>query len=308
MNIRVRQIEGFLALADTLSFSRAAEKIGMTQPAFSQMLRDLENTLELKLIDRTTRRVDLTLSAQQLLAQMRRAMLDINDIRRNAQALARLNEGLLAVAVLPSLAGGIFLESLAQFSNLYPGVAIQVREDHNAHIIEKLTQHEVELAICTYNASASTLSFEELFTDELVCVMQERHAYAQKKRIEWRQFSTQAIILVSASSTIMQVVRASLREFAQGKSAAYETLNMATALNMARANLGVTLLPRAALPELNMKGLTYRPIGRPRPTRQVGIYRRAGQTLSPAAKKFRELLLSRLQPPANPDAPWSSPD
>ena len=308
MNIRVRQIEGFLAIADTLSFSRAAEKIGMTQPAFSQMLRDLENTLGLKLIDRTTRRVNLTLSAQQLLAQMRQAISDLNGIRRNAQALARLEQGQLAIGVLPSLAGGVFVESLAQFSDLYPGVAIQVRENHNAHIIGQLTQHEVELAICTYNASAPTLSFEELFIDELVCVMQEHHALARRKRIEWRRFSTQPVVLVSASSIINEIVRANLREFAEGKSAEYETLNMTTALNMARANLGVTLIPRVALPELNMKGLTYRPIGQPRPTRQVGIYRRAGQTLSPAAEKFRELLIERLQRPGHTGAHWPSSD
>ncbi|MBV6305624.1 LysR family transcriptional regulator [Candidimonas humi] len=308
MNIRVRQIEGFLAIADTLSFSRAAEKIGMTQPAFSQMLRDLENTLGLKLIDRTTRRVNLTLSAQQLLAQMRQAISDLNGIRRNAQALARLEQGQLAIGVLPSLAGGVFVESLAQFSDLYPGVAIQVRENHNAHIIGQLTQHEVELAICTYNASAPTLSFEELFIDELVCVMREHHALARRKRIEWRRFSTQPVVLVSASSIINEIVRANLREFAEGKSAEYETLNMTTALNMARANLGVTLIPRVALPELNMKGLTYRPIGQPRPTRQVGIYRRAGQTLSPAAEKFRELLIERLQRPGHTGAHWPSSD
>jgi len=308
MNIRVRQIEGFLAIADTLSFSRAAEKIGMTQPAFSQMLRDLENTLGLKLIDRTTRRVNLTLSAQQLLAQMRQAISDLNGIRRNAQALARLEQGQLAIGVLPSLAGGVFVESLAQFSDLYPGVAIQVRENHNAHIIGQLTQHEVELAICTYNASAPSLSFEELFIDELVCVMREHHALARRKRIEWRRFSTQPVVLVSASSIINEIVRANLREFAEGKSAEYETLNMTTALNMARANLGVTLIPRVALPELNMKGLTYRPIGQPRPTRQVGIYRRAGQTLSPAAEKFRELLIERLQRPGHTGAHWPSSD
>lgn len=60
MRIKLRQVEGFLAAADLLSFSRAADKIGMTQPAFSQLIRDLENALDVKLFDRSTRRVRIT--------------------------------------------------------------------------------------------------------------------------------------------------------------------------------------------------------------------------------------------------------
>lgn len=304
MKLRLRQIEGFLALADTLSFSRAAQRIGMTQPAFSQMLRDMEDTLGLKLVDRTTRRVDLTLAAQQLVAPMHKAMADFGDIERNAAAIAHMQQGLLSLGVLPSLAGGVFMESLAWFTRRHPGIAIQVREDHNAAVIEKLTRYEVELAVCTRDDSPPALIFEELFVDELVCVMPEAHRLAGGKTVAWRQLQAETVILVSASSAINRVLRQNLLDYAQGKVAELETLNTVTALNMTRAGLGVTLIPLVALPELNMKGLTQRHMGRPRPLRSVGIYRRAGQSLSPAARLFRERLLEGLS--VNGQAPRPS--
>jgi hypothetical protein len=121
MRIKLRQVEGFLAAADLLSFSRAADKIGMTQPAFSQLIRDLENALDVKLFDRSTRRVRITEVGLLLRDQMRRGLLEIDNACNNARAITRLERGQLTLAVLPSLALGFVTEALTGFHKTHPG-------------------------------------------------------------------------------------------------------------------------------------------------------------------------------------------
>ena len=295
MRVRLRQIEGFLAVAETLSFSRAAERIGMSQPAFSQMIRELEEALELKLFDRTTRHVSLTPPAGQLLQQMRRGVSEIEGACRNALAIARLEQGRLSLAVLPSLAFGFAMRALSDFRAAYPGIGIHLHEDHNASLLDKVERHAVEFAICGYEPAADKLLFEELFVDELVCVLPRGHALAGAARVAWTQLVDEPVILVSASSTTNALLRDALQRHACGKVAEYEVLNMVTALSMVREGFGATFIPLVALGELNMKGLVHRSLGEPVPLRSLGLYRRADHTLSPAAARFREILLAQIR-------------
>ncbi|GAA5233077.1 LysR family transcriptional regulator [Verticiella sediminum] len=287
-------------MAETLSFSRAAAKIGMTQPAFSQMIRELESLLELRLFDRTTRHVALTPAGRQLLSQMQRGVGEIESACRNALSLARLERGRLALAVLPSLAFGFVMPALAEFRAAYPGIGIHLHEDHNAMLLEKVRQHEVEFALCGYADTDAGLHFEQLFVDELVCVMPAGHRHTSLAVLPWQDLRDESMIVVSASSTTNARVRDAMLRHAGGKVAEYEVLNMVTALSMVRTGFGVTIIPRVALAELNMRGLVFRSLGEPRPLRRVGLYRRSDHMLSPAAEQFRRLLIERPMPDLAP--------
>lgn len=270
MKIRLRQVEGFLALADTLSFSRAAQRLGMTQPAFSQMIRELEDALELPLFERSTRRVQLLPAGEQLLDRMRAGLDHLQEAYQQAQALARLEQGQLAVATLPSLACGAVLRVMSAFRQQHPGIALRLYEDHNRQILETLAAGKVDLAVGSAMPGIQQLDFEPLFEDELACILPTGHPLSTQPEIEWKQLADETMILVAASSQTYQMVRETLAVLARGKRAEYQTLNSVTALSMVRAGFGLTMIPAITLPELNMEGLCQRPMGMPKPNRQVG--------------------------------------
>lgn len=310
MKIRLRQVEGFLALAEDLSFSRAAKRLGMTQPAFSQMIRELESALELNLFERTTRRVALLPAGAQLRDQMQRGMTHLEAACRNAQALARLEQGQLAVATLPSLACGLVLPVISRFREQYPGISLRLYEDHNRQILDKLTAGDVELAVGSAMPGHDHLQFTPLLEDELVCVLPVAHRLSRQSRVAWRDLTRETLILVAATSQTYRTVRANLAQWAGDKQPECETLNSVTAVSMVRAGLGLTLIPEIALGELNMTGLTYRRLGAPRPSRQVGLFRQAAASLSPGAQAFQRLLGQvvrehrdpAVRPPTSPPA------
>ncbi|MCK9512827.1 MAG: LysR substrate-binding domain-containing protein [Pigmentiphaga sp.] len=295
MKIRLRQVEGFLALADTLSFSRAAQRLGMTQPAFSQMIRELEDALELPLFERSTRRVQLLPAGEQLLDRMRAGLDHLQEAYQQAQALARLEQGQLAVATLPSLACGAVLRVMSAFRQQHPGIALRLYEDHNRQILETLAAGKVDLAVGSAMPDIRQLDFEPLFEDELACILPIGHPLSTQPEIDWKQLADETMILVAASSQTYQMVRETLAVLARGKQAEYQTLNSVTALSMVRAGFGLTMIPAITLPELNMEGLCQRPMGVPKPSRQVGIFRRQGAGLSPAAQAFSRMLGEALR-------------
>jgi DNA-binding transcriptional LysR family regulator len=287
MRIKLRQVEGFLAAADSLSFSRAAERIGMTQPAFSQLIRDLETALDVKLFDRSTRRVRITDVGTQLREQMRRGLLEIDNACNNARAITRLKQGQLSLAVLPSLALGLVNDTLAGFHGSYPEVRLRLREARTPHIAELLLNYEVDLAICSRLDPHESLVLERLFDDELVAVLPRGHALSRRRVLQWGQLADEPLIGLQAQADLIR------DGFAQNdidKRSEHEVLNTVTALSMARAGFGVTIVPLIALPELNLRGLVYRPLRGPRPTREVCLVRHVDHALSPAAERFRQLM------------------
>lgn len=294
MKITLRQIEGFLAAAELLSFSRAADRIGMTQPAFSQMIGELEKGLELKLFDRSTRHVRMTLMAGQLRERLGRGMEEIQEACRDAHAIARLEQGQLSLAVLPSLAFGLVMKALKDFRAQYPNVIVRLHEHHNAQVIDEVRNYMAEFGICARAAVTDKLTFEQLFVDELVCVMPLGHRLEGEGDLHWAQLQGEAIILVSTPSMANALVRQALQEHAQIVTPENEVVNMVTALGMVRAGFGLTFLPLVALPELNTMDLTYRSLASPRPLRTIGFYRRTDHALSPAAERFRDVLFKHI--------------
>src|SRR3546814_12247054 len=101
----------------------------MTQPAFSQLIRDLESALDVKLFDRSTRKVRITEIGLLLRDQMRRGLLEIDNACSNARAITRLERGQLSLAVLPSLALSFVTDALASFHQTSPGGPIRLEED-----------------------------------------------------------------------------------------------------------------------------------------------------------------------------------
>jgi LysR family carnitine catabolism transcriptional activator len=293
MRIKLRQVEGFLAAADAGSFSRAAEKIGMTQPAFSQLIREMESVLDVKLFDRSTRQVHITETGKLLREQMRRGLLEIEEACSNARAIIRLERGMLSLAVLPSLAFGFVTAALAKYRQAYPGISVRLFEAHNGVAIDRVVQRQADFAVCTDLHVPPSMSFETLFEDELVAVLPSGHRLARRKTIEWPRLVDEMLILISAqSSANNDLVKQAFEQNGLDKTPDCEVLNIVTALSMVRAGFGVTIVPRVALPELNMRGLAYRRMMGPSLTRNIGLCSRRDRTLLPAAERFREVLLA----------------
>lgn len=293
-HVTLRQIEGFLLAGELLSFSRAAEAMHITQSAFSQQVRELEASLGVRLFDRTTRRMALTDAGATLFTKMKKGVLAIDDACEEARAIARIERGHITVGTLASLAIGVVTRALGDLRKSYPGVKVSMREDYNGPLLERVTQGEVDFAVCAQGEASSGLQFEPLFEDELVAVM--RRADARPGPVlRWSALQDAALVMLVRDSATHEQITAALAANRITREPDYHVANMFTALSMVRAGFGVTFIPAMVLREVNLGGLAWKRLQRPVPLRRIGICRRGDRTPSPAEARFELLLRAEVQ-------------
>lgn len=292
--VTLRQITGFLAAAELLSFTRAADRLHMTQPAFSQLIREMEEALGVKLFDRTTRQVRLTSFGE--VAQLRfGAGLDlIREVCHEARTFARLESGHLAIGTLQSTAIGVVTDALGALKQRAPGVAISLHEDFNGALFERLKAGEFEIAVCARAEVDASLVFSPLFTESFAAVVPAHHPVARRRWFDWRVLETNAVVLTGTGSSTREQVSEAIRSSGVSVFDRYEVENMFTAMSMVRAGLAVTFVPETVLPRVPRSGIAVVRVRNPDVRRTIGIARRSDRSLSPAAAQFVALLKTLL--------------
>lgn len=289
--ITLRQIHGFLKAAEMLSFSRAAEAMHITQSAFSQLIRELESSLDLRLFDRTTRSIRLTAAGVVLERKLKRGVQEIDSACTQARALARVEHGHITVGCLPSLAIGVVVRSLGAMRRAHPGVTVALREDHNGGLMEGVARGELDFAICARTEDESELCFDPLFDDELVAMLNENDPLARKRGLQWGMLAEVPLILTTVPhSSSRQLVMAALGAPGVSRAIDYDVVNMFTALAMVREGLGVAFIPALTVAHHDVRGLVWRRLRSPTLKRPICICRSPDASLSPAAQKFESLL------------------
>jgi LysR family carnitine catabolism transcriptional activator len=282
MNFKLRQLEGFLAAADEGAFSKAADRLAMTQPAFSQLIQELERAVGVRLFDRTTRRVELTEAGRILQAQVRRPLQDLRHAHDSLRELAAGERGSVTFAALPSAAFHIGTRAIARFRSVHPAVQVRQIEDQNGLLVDKVVNREVDFGLGMLAQADPVLRFEQMFDDELVAVLPAGHPLATQAAIAWTDLVEVPLILLPAPSSVRRLAQAGLAMAGSHREPTFEVVNMVTALRMVGEGLGLTILPMMALYSLKMDGLVHRPLGEPRPIRHMGIIRRVDRPPTPA--------------------------
>lgn len=284
MNIRYRQIKGFLLAARLGSFKKAAALLSITQPSFSILIKELEENLGVELFDRTTRKCTLTYAGQIFQKEVAGVMEGLEDVYQYMQEFGQGRRGQLNIAALSSLSFGIIPKTLSDFQRLYPEVAITLREMRNNQVFDAVCQREVELGMGSLLKADPALTFVPLFTDQLMLIVPIGHPL-EHSSVRWKTLERYPYIMMSTGPA-EYAVRANNVDL----HVAFEVDHVATALAMVRHNMGITALPSSVLPSLNMDGLAHTPILGPLATRNLGIAYRKGACLSASATIFIEML------------------
>ena len=289
-NLKLRQLEGFVAAADCGSFSAAASAMAVTPAAFSQLIKELEGTLGIALFERTTRSVKLTEAGHRLLSSVRRPLSDLADISAEMKSFAGGMRGKVSLSILHSLAFGIGTSALAQLRKTHPEITVRLIEDQNEVLIERVRNREVDMGLGMFTHSHPELEFLPMFEDELVAVFPSTHILHSSRTVSWAQLARTPLVLLQPKSSIRSLVDAGLLVAGNPTNAVTEVVSMVTALTLSQAGFGVTVLPQLSLSALKTTGMTVRRIGEPRPKRRIGLLRRLGRQMTPAEEELvREL-------------------
>lgn len=295
MNVTLRQLRGFLALARTGSFTLAAESLYITQSALSGLIKELEQALGLRLVDRSTRRVYLTEAGQRLLPQLQNVMDDLDLVLRQALDPQALQSGQVRVAASQLLASTLLPELIAQYQTRHPGSRIKLLDTPVEGVMARVFSGEVDLGIGPEREPNSDITSSRLFEGPFMVALPRTHALARHRRLRWSQLASCPVITLQGQFTerLQQDLRAV--DPALVFTPATEVAYMATALTMAKAGLGVALCIAYAAPLVELYGLEMRPLGSPQVRRHFEVFTRRGRSLSPAAQSFLDFIGPRIR-------------
>lgn len=290
INISTRHLRAFITLVGERNFTRAAAASHLSQPAFSALIRQLEESLGIRLFQRSTRVVELTsegiefeASARQILDSVEAALASVNDS-------ATLRRGRVSVALLPSLAADWLPAVLAGFRAKYPGVETQVADVLSEPCIEAVRSQRADFALAATRADTSELRAERFCSDGFHLVCPLRHPLLEMAQVRPKDVAAWPFIHLSRTSSVRQYIDAATnpRTFAS----ILEVDQLATVSGMVRAGLGVSIVPALALYQFRSPQLATRPIRWKGLTRTIYLVQRRDRSLSIAAQAFKDWLLA----------------
>lgn len=293
MNITLRQLHGFKAVADLGTFTAAAQRLKVAQPALSLNIRDLESELGAKLFDRTTRRVELTAAGREFLQSVDKLIVDLERAVQNARDLADRKRGRLVVAAPPLLAALIVPGAVADYRKRFPAIEVSVIDAQTNIIVDKVRSGEADCGIGTFAEAEDGIRREILFEDALMAWCPAQSQCARSSRLAWKDLPAGQLITMTRDSRIRFLVDQAYQSIGQTVRPAYEVSHMTTAIMMVEAGLGVAVLPAYVWGFARVLNVVSKVLSEPEVRREVAIIQASGRSLSPAAEAFLTYLGKR---------------
>jgi DNA-binding transcriptional LysR family regulator len=295
MNVTLRQLRAFLAVARTGSFTLAAESLYITQSALSGLIRELEQTLGTRLVDRSTRRVYLTEIGARLYPMLDAALQDLDEVLHRVLDPDAMQSGSVRVAASQLLASTLMPDLIAEYQALHPANRVRLVDTPVESVMARVFAGEVELGIGPEREPNSDITSTRLFDGPFMAVLPHAHPLAGLGQLRWSDLAGYPVISLQGQFTerLAQDLRAAAPGLAFAP--ATEVTYLSTALSMAKAGLGVALCIPYAASLVEVYGLKMSPLGHPEVRRGFDVFTRRGRSLSPAAQSFLDFIGPKIR-------------
>ena len=291
MNLSSRDLRAVIALIEERNFTRAAERMHLSQPAFSALIRAVEQSLGARLFERTTRSVVLTPEAALFEASARRVLADFDGMVADFRDHAQRRRGRVAVAALPSLAAGWLPGVFAEFRTRHPGIELALLDALSQQCLTALRAGQVDLALASAGDEDADLASESLCADRFHLVCRRDHPLATRRAVRLADLAAFPFVHLARHSSVRRHLEAAFHPVAM--QTVLEVEHLATVTGMVEAGLGITVVPALTLFHFERPTLVVRPLDLGGLTRRILLVQRKGMPLSAAAQALRALMLER---------------
>jgi DNA-binding transcriptional LysR family regulator len=287
--VELRQLEHFVAVAEDLSFTRAASRLSYVQSALSVSIRALERDLGVRLFDRTTHGVGLTDAGEALLPSARQTLASVEQTRDLAAALKGVLRGTLRIGIMQSFGYLDVPALLGRFHREHPHVEIQMRPSAGGSqaLVQELKRGGADIAFVSLMEDPPGVSATQLAVEELHLVGTPELLPRRRGRIELSALSDVSFVDFPTGWGVRTAVDQAFAAAGVTRRVPVEVADVGTLLQLVRAGLGVAVLPRSLLG--NDDSLQVRRVASPL-TWRVVMALPAGRPIRAAASAFAELV------------------
>lgn len=283
--VSLRQLQYIVAVAETRSFRRAAERCHVAQPSLSTQIAQAERALGVQLFERDRRRVMVTAAGEPLIAAARKLLVAADDLVIAAARFADPLAGTLRVGVIPTVSPYLLPEIAPALHAAHPRLTLVWSEDKTAPLTGQLARGELDAALLALEADLGELEHEVIGRDPFVVAVGAAHPLGASPRpLDPSELRASELLLLAEGHCLRDQALAVCSR-GRRKESAFAATSLSTLTQMVAAGGGVTLLPELALATENRRGqLRVRPFKKPSPGRTLAVVWRRGSAMAPAAR------------------------
>lgn len=296
MNISLRQLRAFVEVVRSGGFTSAAPKLHLTQSATSLQVRQLESELGLQLIDRSTRRLSLTEAGAEFLVSAERILAELEQAVSGTQELVNKRRGRVAVATTPFLAAHFLPDTVAEFHTSHPAINVRIADLPSEQIARRVQSGDVDFGFGVFAGLDPDLERVPLLRHRLGVMVPASWPLARRKQeLTWADLHDQPMIATGDASGLRALVDLPLHRAGVPVKPRFEVAYLATAVGLAQAGLGITVVPSYVGMLMSSDRTRFRALQKPVVHRQIELITRAGRSMSPGAAAFSECMIARCK-------------
>lgn len=285
----------FAEVADTGSFTRAAERLHVAQPAVSMAVRKLEEELELTLLSRRDRKVSLTAEGEVFLGHVRRTLAGIEAASQEMGEMRGLARGEVRVGIPPMMSAYYFPDLLCEFARRYPALRLSVSGEGASSIRKMILAGEIDMGVVAgpaHGEHAEELETRPLVREEVVAVVPPGHPFARKRSVRFDDFFREPLVFYKEGYYLRELLSGLRREKGGALRIVAETNLYTLVRSLVRRGLGISAILRMAVADA--PGLVAVPFDPPLHLDLEIAWKRSGW-LSRANRAFLDFLAERLR-------------
>jgi len=293
----LRQLRYFVAIAQELNFTRAAEICFVGQSTLSAGLKELEDGLGVRLVERDRQNVALTPVGLEILDRAKAILAASEDLVEYADAAGKPLAGTIRLGVIPTIAPFLLPNVLPDIRTRCPSLKIALREDLTANLLTRLAEHQLDFILIALPYETSGLLVQELFDDEFWLVAREDDPALKGKEIHLPAKMAERLLLLEEGHCLREHTLQACKRSDIRKADGMEATSLLTLLQMVDSGMGIALLPEMAVRGglLNGTSLVARPLAPPAPKRVIALLARSSTAHLEEFKIFSDCIQERFK-------------
>lgn len=295
--MNLRDLQYFVALADTRHFGKAAERCFVSQPTLSAQIKKLENYLGVQLIERQPRRVTLTETGARIVPLARRMLQESDEIISLARNEHDPLSGKLKVALIPTIGPYLLPLVMRKLRKKLPRLKLMLYEYQTQPLLEKLRAGDIECGILALPVPLDGLEVRELYAEPFTVAVPNDNPLAKRTHVKVDDLGGETLLLLEDGHCLRDQAldvcgRVDVRENEDYRATSLETLRQ-----MVAAGLGITLLPELATrgPFGSGQAITVKAFSRPVPSRTVGAVWRKSSSRGAALNALCDVIETTMK-------------
>lgn len=289
----IRQIEAFRAVITLGSMTKAAELLGISQPAVSRLMIDFQDAVGFKLFRRQRSGAEATEDALRLYEQVERLFTGLEELNQQVHAIRTLTSGSITIAAMGLYANGILPDIIAEFRKRYPDIAIRLDTQAQNRIPEWISSRRADVGIVTLPISSTALQIRELITRPALCVFPADHPLATRAEITIDDLADMPFVSFPRGTPFRFEIDTIFDKAGVDRQMLTEATNHEAVCNLVVAGLGVSIVSPFSPHLRRDPALVFRPF---RPAIPITIGMIADESdLSVAASAFHQFVLEQVE-------------